>query len=659
MTYLLPIITFKELLMQFHVDFQSINQEEIHTAIAHADIFEQEESNLYLNNIRKIAYLITNPEYLHVSLEIHNSDIYIEDLCQVIAIMYNKSDQDMINISIEGEQPLLLESFINSTNTVISQPYKASFFSWEKIDNLSSNNWSNIDFVSSQFFTMQLLDLCKCVDDSLWSDPLFLNKFFSHSLYKPASLPLSILYKESIFDFAINDLKNFTSLVSSYLKLFELTSYTNPLIKLEEENITSFNFTTEKIINEGLIIKSKMLEVLNNKETILLLMDKTNYLMFYRFCNKNLQYDEYIINALFVHGEGFVNVEKYLPHDLFKNENILMRYLSTAFPHCIDVKGNSFIYNDWIDNKEKVLKYLQIIPMEHNHKQIIYAHPINRLFKLLNSTLLQDNDIITAFVEKSPILYESIPNDLKESPSLLLTYVQYTTKYNLSDRQPISFISNAVLEKLTESEIVIVLEQLPELFLTPVFPNKWKDNLNVLCACATILQQINLSDEQKEALSNDIEKSIQLVKSHPLNIKLLNKKTQQHPLIVFEVIKKNATDSYFLKNYTAEHIPQLWCSKAFCLSIIDILPKNSPLLESIPKQFWNDMDFVLSVAHKVDKEVVSRSIFVHAPPIISEIIHAYKEETYNIENLLSKIMLKSQLNDNLSSKKNSIKKKKI
>lgn len=643
MQYIIKANRLKDIIKQYNIDIYSDFSEdpqfeEISEIISSMDIFENENSDNRLNRIRKIAYLAMNQEYQQIQLQLIGTSISFTDNDSVIAALYNTNENNN-NIMIQGNiNNELMELLLPVTdNSSLSKEYIKTNFNWNSLDNISQNIWSDKEYIIEHFYDYQWEDIVKMADKKLWDDEDFFERINGLDILIE-HLPASIKYNESVFKVLRKDTQLLGKMFNlHYLPLFTQSTYENPIMQLEQQNEIEYSDEKNEIIVKAKKLKKMLDTLIEDKDVVINLLKHTKSYKLYKVCNDEIKYNENVVKTLF-HFDSYSNVEDYLPKDIFQNENILVEYLSTKFSRCKNIKHYNFIYQDWIKDKEKLLKYVSLVPLS-------YPHPFDDLFTLLPKVLKNDKDVISFFISKNYHLYEQLSEPFRMSKKLLLTYVENGRK-NVNAR----FVPTYALQYLDKKEKMFVLENMPHFILKNDFPEELKNDLSMISCCGKVFSQLSLSKEQIECLSKDTEKAIKLIEADTDNLALLTDSARKNPEIAFTFININKDKQYELKKHEQLIHKNVWCSRKLCLDLIKSLNHNNPILQKIPQGFWNDIEFIREIAQEVDKKKTNINVFNNGPSIINELISLHKMKEGNIEQSLMKLISQSILQNTLQNK---------
>jgi hypothetical protein len=625
---------------------QQFKKEDITQALIKMDIFQNDEKSEYDNDISRIAWLVANRAYQNLKIEYKNDSPYNQWQCLTYHELLALDISNKKEVLLTTESILPVDETLQFTLTEQEiQFYQAENIDWEILGS-NTNPWASADFVFEKIRQgMNPDEIYTYSDIKLWQDKEFIEQIFK---YKPDILnraPEFIALNNTIFDYAKEDPKLFHSMFmyhyskACYDKV-ESPYSDKPENKLEkaiengdEKKIEYLKWHIQK--NKKIYTRIKN-EIFSNKETLKNLLNQSERI--YDYCPEEVRADKelaklYVNVSLKVSNGSVWGMESNIPQSVFADDEFMEFYIKTALSRSPNFK-NSDAYQSWLDNKEKLLKFLPMTDIT-DPKKDKESDPLLFIFNKIDKKLKRDVDLMTLCLKKDAHLYTRLSEQMREVPELVKLYIvnePYTSKYashiernwimekNL-EKIPLSFIQNLDISK-DMNTIVTLVKSVPQLLLSDNCPSLWLDSPEIV-ACAgkyfgQMIDQKKIAQEMIDKIS-DLEAQCQyLISQNTDNYFLLNYEAQSNENNLLELID----NVYSLKEEQwAKVPPEALCSQKIWFRIIRQGDKKAP---QIPEAFWQDKNFILQVAKLIDEEKLSLDFLNKGPSKIAQLLEQGK-----------------------------------
>lgn len=620
---------------------EPVKKFDVLNCISEGIVFPMEDSPFDYKVATSIAY-----EYLNfddrntIDINLNNTAngwIVTQGVAQLgAAILRN---EDFIYANIEGDEKSI-KTLFGKLETVDIASVDKKLFKWTVQDLSLASSWENVDFITKEIRKApkeNLEQVLKMIPEYKWLETDFLK----------AVIPEMKDYNFSKFDLKILQSENMLEAVKDTYVLFSViweNCYKN-LYKTEsiEQNL---GLPAKQLNQVEIKLKNKIdKEVFSKKSICMELIDYCyNIGNLYPYFSLENKIDKEIFGKIFKKEDDsssyFYNFERDLPLEFFKDkENIFIYLKRKKQPSEEFLKASPYVYESWINNKKTIIEILK----DDNITNIF------SFFKYLPSEFKKDKEVLIPWLARFPKTYENLSNQLKTDPQIVEQFIK-------SDGNP-SYLDNDIVFKISDlGTIQKIISRNPTLLLEKDCPLEWKENMDILLSVpaksytysspAWPKKIINLALSTEENCLFMLDQTPDIYEQIPRNLKL------SHAVSASYLQKLESRDLI----YKVDKVPKkLWGTKSFCLTAMQA---NHQLASEVPAQFFYEKDFILSFVKAIDNSLIQREVFNYAPKEIKQLLDSFSINS-DYEDFLTTYMLNNQLNDELTEKNTTNKRKKI
>lgn len=561
----------------------------------------------------------------------------VENISQLAATIYLHEDSDFndvaISVNIIGDENKAKKLFSPISevlsNTPVSSKHYTTQFDWTVSQDDISWKWSDKAFVLEN---NNIKEIIKNSDTELWDDISFLKEFFNKYNFEvvkdivKSDLPQEYLLKKSMLKFAQSE-------AGVFLGMWERVQKINAISPPKKEKIL-------KEIIPALSNKDVLVDILYNVSQDLLAQFAHHIPMALRM-DEDIEENIYRICNQAEYGEK-LNLFNFFPEQYFENKENFIKFLDKVVQKDIMQGFNHpHIFKYWQESKERVLslfdKNFNLFLASSNLRGLL------SLFKKLPEELKQDKEIIQKFLQHGVIdIIGMLDYKHQADPQLIeLALIKGYNGWNLS-QENIFKINDPQAQKN-------YLSNHPEIVKDKKFPKSWLNNSDNVLTCLSYLKWSEIPDVVIQQIYSDVSLAEKFIYKEPscyahfpLKVKL-NPDYAAHFLYKVDRLNLN-TDSKLEKL-----LPKgIWYNQQFCINIIK---KNAAYIEDVPKEFFNDKNFLIklfSLEQSIDKDQFER-ILEKLPKQINIFLKSYEIEKDYMKTL-DKIFLKDDLDKRLPDK---------
>jgi hypothetical protein len=578
---------------------------------------------------KHVAALVANyyPEEIVLNIPEQISDpkeILVSGLYDLAAAIYRNEEYIVANLSGDEKiiKKLLGITLTKPDNIDLPKKPEVIPFKWDINFNLKKESWGDIDFVIKKL-KEDCSENIRFIDDALWHDSQFLKTVMrKRKDFKNFNWPKEVKASEVLFEIVKASPYSFKDWwLETYRDWFD-----NQLEKTKnnqaQENIV------QRIKNElfsDVDYVSKLFEAEYSWQS-----RKSSY---QKYISREIFFDEKIIDLVVKKKEeeegkkdSYSKIFTYIDHLGCVPENLaqdnewmrkfLAKYLRFHESHSESIPKN--LYANWINDKDEVLKNLEIIDTP------IFA----RMYKHLPPDLKKDNEIAEAFLKKFPFLLSSMPGEYQQDEKRISAYLN--TCENRINKEILAIIYQKKNKELMEEALYVNADLL---FKTEC-PDELMFDIDLIKIVAQKDKLSFLNKKQESIIFGKKEYAIEIIQySQYYYSKLASDLKTDH-----EIALKNVQ---YHKNCDA----QLLADKNFAMQAFRA---NQKITENIPKQYWYEKDFVLAVCQAIDDNLCDDEIFTMAPVEVKTFFDSYKVES-NFVSFINKYLTQQKLSNDLLS----------
>jgi hypothetical protein len=621
-----------------------ITEEQIEQAVAQGDIFPLSPDD-GLNFVRSVAYLIINPENIAVAIAINMGFAEKGELPEITAGKNALAAQiylqkNHIYADVTGSEKSMVALLdIDLKNDVVShdivQEINAQFedvspVSWKKISENVQDNWSDMDYIITQFEendSFSLNEKIHLIPESLWENHNFILKLLDTDRALN-QIPLDIAMKPTTISALSQKPRALDILWGQYyhfLFLEEKSSRDNDIWNqsyAEKENYKKFN-NNEYIKANKEALKNYFLETLNSEAMLAQIKIIDNYpsnhklAILYLLNDENKARPEVMdvvvttLGSTSISGrqELYGSVWTFFSRSAFADGTLVAAILGKTEDLTSINSADDYIWEGWIENKEKVVDVLD--SLNANDEMYSYAFDsIVRLFSNLPKALLSDKDVALRLMPKATGLYARLPDFLQYDNEVIDAFLDKAKDYQVR-----TLSSNHFFTLTDKEQIKKVVSLLPETMSYKNCPYTWKNDTDIVIHLKSKMfdKEYHIPPKVIEDIITDKDKCMQLINADSQCYEHLSHRMKVLPEIALSYI----TESYNREKETVQKIPaQAWLSKEFCLQALI----HEELAAYVPQPFWNEKGFVLKVMQGIDDYNYQPEILKFAPRELVQIL---------------------------------------
>jgi hypothetical protein len=666
---------FKDQLQELHQQFKS---QDINQALLQIDIFQNHDKTDYQNQISQLAWLIGNSDYQNLKIAVENGKPQCQSMYELLAL------------DISGKEHVVVVSDSNlaeSNSEFIEMPenkddespqeilfYEAHLINWDSLG-AEDSPWENPEFVLDKIraqkgYGANFEEIFTYADLKLWQNKEFMQEALKINEDILERAPVFIALNNSILDVAKSDAKIFSKiLISHYIKVCyyegsdDYYSYDSPKKNLERaikdnEPEKKIEFLKWHIEKNKKIYDRLHNEVFSDINFVKSVLEHTTRI--YDVCPEHVRADrdlatKYVKKTL--SGSSNYGLESNIPQSLFDNDDDFMTfYIQEASKRSADFKGSN-AYASWLDNKEKLLKFLPLSNVNHNNKDS--DPPEDHLlfiFNKINKKFKTDMDVMRIFLNKDSHLYNRLSEVMRKQPELIEIYIKnepeyikytggkFTVKEKSFEKLPQSFIESLDIEK-DLPKIITVAKSMPELLLSDRCPASWLKNPDIL-ACSgqhfqALIDKYQFSEDMIARICHTEQNALYLIKQKSENYFIMNYDARKRETNVLEVLDR----IYYFHDKNKHLVPkEVFCSQKVWLKLIR---NKNEFINELPENFWHDKNFILAVAKLIDKEQFNVSHLNKGPAKIAQLIDQGKPGKKNYYSFFKKCISSASLHNDL------------
>lgn len=650
---------------QIHKLHQQFNKADITQALAKMDIFQSSEKSEYDNDISRIAWIVANRGYQNLNIE-NNANA---NSWQCL------TPHELLALDISGKKEVLITTqsaldeypqFIATEQEV--QFYQAQNVNWEALGS-NTNPWASADFVFEKIRqNMNPDEIYTYSDIKLWQDKEFIENIFK---YKPDILnraPEFIALNNAIFDYAKEDANLFNAMfMHHYSKAcYDIVGKYDsdkPENKLEraikdgdEKKIEYLKWHIQK--NKKIYARIKN-EIFSDKARLTDLLDQSERI--YDYCPEEVRADKDLaklyVNVSLKKSNGTVyGMESKIPQSVFNDDEFMEFYIKTALSRSSNFK-DSAAYQSWLDNKEKLLKFLPMTDIT-DPKKDKESDRLLFIFNKIDKKLKKDVDVMKIFVKKDSHLYTRLSEQMREVPELVHLYIineldsskeSYGLGQNVLEEKnlekiPLKFIQSLDINK-DMNTIITLIRSVPQLLMSENCPASWLDNPEILACSGKYFSQMvqdgKINEKMIDKISSNEADCLFLISQKAENYFILNHEAKSNENNFLELMD----NVYSLKEDQWAQIPQeVLCSQKTWFRIIRQGDKKAP---QIPEAFWHDKSFILQVAKLIDEEKLSLDFLNKGPSKIAQLLEQGKPKKKEYFKFFEKMIVSVKLHTDI------------
>jgi hypothetical protein len=633
-----------------------MKEAQIEQAIVQGDIFPQFPDDGH-NFVRETAYFIINPQKISVSINLGfpekgETPGITEGKSWLAAQIYAQADK--IHVQVTGSEKamatllgidLIDDKVPHAESREIQQNTESlKTVAWDELSQNIADNWSNQDYVLSQFEYESMTDKIHMIPPAFWKDEKFITQVLqidmalNHISLDVALDPLTISLLKTR-PRALDTLWN-----RYYRFLFinpeeEKTDYDMSTSYTDKENKRKFN-ENDYVRDNKTSLAQQFREMINSPE-VMGKLNEINYFpasyqlaMLYLLTEenkKNPKVIEMVIKALdttniMQEKAPYGNLWTFYDEKSFSDISLITTIFAKAERISNVPYTGDYIWKSWIEDKDSVLKVLDALNNNHEMYDFNRDH-IYRIFVNLPKDLLADKDVSLALMPKVTGIYNRINKELQYDNDVLEAFLEHARDYQLR-----SLPNNHFFSVTNEEQIKKIVSLLPETIAYTHCPNAWRQNPDIVIKLAHNIfdEQYKVPQKVIELIINDKEKVLELIDKNNSSYLHLPHHMKMDTEIALKYLFNNI---YINEEEAVKKIPeQIWLSKNYCLQALsrDILAKY------VPQPFWNERGFVLDVMKGIDEGAYSPDVLKAAPRELLQIIDGIGVQSGQYHDLLKK-----------------------
>lgn len=552
-------------------------------ALQHHQVFNHE------NWVERSAWLVSNKEDAQpVSLDEKGLPQSQEDLSQLLAAIMRQ--ESVLKVSL-GEPE---DDYENRNNHKLKQwlgeekedkeKLVSEFSSFDWTIDPSENIWADRELVLAHIMnkTVERSAVFKLIDNSLLEDRDFILKMFEceKGVLSDALtfLPKEKFMSEPFFDVIKTNKYWFSNVWKKYY--YDLS------------------ISTPQFDKTGLV-ERVLSEVFTDKEMVRHLLPE-NLKLFWNL-PQNLKEDNDIMTEM-LRGNSKLSLSfsdrdfiKLLSVDYFKNEDNVALFFANADKNLIDkLESYPQIWQDWIDNKQKVLEF-----------SVKTVHELTRFFKKIPDELKENKDIALMMTANSKDAYAQVPESLKGDKDIILNYLKKEQAYNLPLLSK-ERVFDLDIEK-DRDLIIQLLKKNAGYIRDEKTPLSWKKDEELLSYTGTSYKSCFTEEEHNQLMKNP-GFFVRLIENTPnhFNFSDLPSQVRAHPEVSLAYLQKEKSKNNSFKVDSVYVPTSLWSNRQFALQAMAITPDA---LKHVAKGFWNDKAFIVGVLGLVDSGKIQNYTF--------------------------------------------------
>lgn len=673
---------FQSQLKELHQEFKA---QDIEQALTQIDIFQSHDKTDYQNHISQIAWLIGNSDYQNLKITVdEKSELSSQSIYELLALDIGGKE----NVTVVSETNLnelnseFVEILENKENENVQEIlfYEAHLINWDSLG-AEENPWANPEFVLDKIrvqkekYSNDFQEIYTYADLKLWQNKTFLQEALKINENILKSAPVFIVLNNVILDLAKENPKLFAEM---------LTSHYMTVCRNEEDNEREYSYydTPKKTLQKAIeknepekkieflkwhVEKNKKIydrlqnEVFSDAVFVKSVVEHTSQI--YGMCSEEVRANKELAIAFVkksissTNGSSTYGMESSIPQSLFDNDDDFMTfYIKEASKRSSNFKGSD-AYRSWLDNKEKLLKFLPLSDVVHSNKQS--SPPEDHLlfiFNKINKKFKADMDVMRMFLNKDSHLYNRLSEAMRKQPELIeiyikneLQYIDYSNgKFSVKEKSfekvPQNFIESLDIDK-DFSKIITVAKSMPELLLSDRCPPAWLKHPDVL-ACSgqhfqALIDKYQLSEDMIAKICHSEKNALYLIRQKPDNYFILSYDARKKENNVLEVLDR----IYYFHNQNKHLVPkEVFCSQKVWLKLIR---NKHEFIDELPQSFWNDKNFILAVTKMIDAECFSESHLNKGPIKIAQLIEQGKPGKKNYHSFFKKCISSASLHTDL------------
>ena len=635
-----------------------ITKQEIQQAISQARIITESGLDERENAIRKIAFLVCNEEYQYINLDKNIKNNYCENPHELIASLFFKNGE----VVLMNVDSLMAKELSFQSSDIIREKYTEDNINYNSFDNLQQDTWSNSDFVLSEinkinsamsFSSYISKDRVRIIFEKmsvdLLSDNEFLEKAMSLNVFVE-NYPPNYLLSDNFLNYILKNDDLSLAMADRFRNRYSIEQ----LMSNEKEKAKISAFIEKTIKNTVLLNKSIVLKLLKRKCNAA--SD------FYSSLNNDLKEDNDIIYHLLDHTErnSYTIIESYIPEKFFKDEKNLMTYFEKYMSKKFDIKKYPHIYEDWINDPQKIIKYANVAPIVYDKRggAIPEEQGFVNILSVLPVKLRKNIEVMKVFISRKPRLYPQLSEVMRDNKELLLAYVKNVGKdINLEKISLKAYFSMDIQEK-TE-----LLKYVPKFSLREDFPKEDLNNIEIIKALFSLKKHFEFDEEIFEKnLYNKRENILELITNDKGNYHLLPLRKKLEHDIAFHYLEREKEENGYGNLYsdTLKKLPkELFFSKNFCIK--GLKKYNEIFYYGINKSLFSDKEFLYTYLKMIDAKEINENAIKELPEKIISLLEFYQVEKGNYYSTISSIIKKQILSQklDLNEKPKNVTKRKI
>lgn len=659
-----------------------ITREDIENKLNKQDVYEKQGNDARENLIRKIAYMVLNPQFQLVRLNDDFSSGHIEDKAEFMAMLFDPNGEAIVDYM----SPQIIDKFKASEVSVNFERYKTEFFSWDNLSYYLEDTWKNVEYVLQRIESVRYdewKEIFKNFREEMMDDLKFQQGFEKLVQQKPNawhfitsdSTPTKILLHPKCLDWMEQEKDVFMKLSKEVYVSILMTVrseqddkkcdsyYINH--RLRDNYNENKNAFIEQITMLDKQYRARFFEGENKQQYIdIILGSKDLRRMFYIFPKELLENPVLIKNFLeYESRENYFSFNEGFPYHIMTKDIALMDiFLNRILPSYNSVKHNDKIWQSWIEHKPTLLTYgklCQPIMPRHRHDEPPVNHFI-KFFEVLPTSFRKDIDVMKMFIGMRARIYNNLGQNMRDNPDLLEAYVNGFTD------EPDDFKANKVSMKAfinSTREIQIkVIEKMPDFIAIDGFPQELLDEPDFVIARSRKNGDVVVTTELMNKIMTSPELLHDFILAHKKNFFLLPEHFKRNVNLA-KVWSQHMSKMYHTeisKYKQGTELPQmLWASQDFCLHLLQVAKGNISYSDAIRPEFWQDRFFVVKLLKMIDEDLINESVMECAPEKMKAIKEFYKVKKGGYESAFAPCLSKAQLQQDLQVSATPIKRKKI
>lgn len=621
--------------------------------------FEQTESK-EINVLKRVALLMLNNEEASiVTLDYKNEQIEYKSNVDFL-IMAKLTGKTEIIIKVLSNEDKFMEKYEARQNNLKINAGFSGFINWQEKNNISENDWTNIDFLKERIDLSSFEDVLSELIKK--KNLIYLSKDFIIELVKNSNQEIAKCYFSKLTNAELKNKEIIDSIKEDYNQYF----FSDYFLKvLEDTNINDKELTE--------IIKTQII----NKENIKDIFHKKNIAQKYQYIPNALRADSYIIACMTdnIKTNNYVSSDKLSFDQIVKiiGKKYLMNKANFTF-FINEIKNIPFRTNDATDKvlnevvaqfdlkNEQDKKYFNFLCDENEYNnEYKMSGGIIRLIIKKNESNLDDKEKINLYskgllqLEKKEVLAltkteEDIElflkgyNAVNSGVNCQIVREKIKThddmKHFIKKRENIiSFIKIALNDNWLKSNLAL---------------EEWKKDNTIIIETYGKSQYKELSLEKRKKLEENKDNVTNIIKMNPDNFNIVRNENKYDLTILRELAENNPEN---FKNII-ENIPaKKWFNFNFSLRLIDFHPNS---LEYIPAILFDNKQFTLSIFEKYENHNAypMKDLLSKIPEELKSFLQDNKMSSNYVETL-NKHFIKDYLEISLINKNDKPKKIKI